>query len=72
MLNKTFRVSLCVPSIEEGKSQDRLDSSALVGQLILEKETFEFKPIALHWNIDIVSQPAGGGDEGFKNINAFT
>ena len=36
----------------------RLDSSALVRQLVLEKENSEFKPVKLRLKTDLVSYPA--------------
>ena len=41
-----------------GKQQDGLGSSALVRQLIQEKENSEFKPVKLRLKIDLVSYPA--------------
>ena len=41
-----------------GKQQDRLGSSALVRQLVQEKENSEFKPVKLRLKIDLVSYPA--------------
>ena len=41
-----------------GKYCDRLGSSALVRQLVQEKENSEFKPVKLRWKIDLVSYPA--------------
>ncbi len=41
-----------------GKQQDRLGSSALVRQLVQEKENSEFKPVQLRLKIDLVSYPA--------------
>ena len=41
-----------------GKKQDRLVSSALVWQLIYEKENSEFKLVKLRLKIDLVSYPA--------------
>ena len=40
-----------------GKQQDRLGSSALVRQLVQEKENSEFKPVKLRLKIDLVSYP---------------
>ena len=39
-------------------AMDRLGSSALVRQLVYEKENSEFKPIKLCLKIDLVSYPA--------------
>ena len=41
-----------------GKQQDGLGSSALVRQLVQEKENSEFKPVKLRLKIDLVSYPA--------------
>ena len=41
-----------------GKKQDRLSSSALVRQLVYEKENSELKPVKLRLKIDFVSYPA--------------
>ena len=41
-----------------GKQQNRLGSSALVRQLVQEKENSEFKPVKLGLKIDLVSYPA--------------
>ena len=41
-----------------GKQQSRLGSSALVRQLVQEKENSEFKPVKLRLKIDLVSYPA--------------
>ncbi len=41
-----------------GKQQGRLGFSALVGQLVQEKENSEFKPVKLRLKIDLVSYPA--------------
>ncbi len=41
-----------------GKQQDRLGSSALVRQLVQEKENSEFRPVKLRLKIDLVSYPA--------------
>ena len=38
-------------------SRNRLGSSALVRQLVQEKENSEFKPVKLRFNIDLVSYP---------------
>ena len=38
-----------------GKQQDRLGSSALVRQVVQEKENSEFKPVKLRLKIDLVS-----------------
>ncbi len=40
-----------------GKQQDRIGSSALVRQLVQEKENSEFKPVKLRLKIDLVSYP---------------
>ena len=40
-----------------GKYLDRLGSSALVRQLVQEKENSEFKPVKLHLKIGLVSYP---------------
>ena len=42
-------------------------SSALMRQLVLEKENFEFKPVKLHLKIDLVSYPARA--EGLVNMD---
>ena len=41
-----------------GKQQDGLGSSALVRQLVQEKENSEFKPVKLRLKTDLVSYPA--------------
>ena len=43
-----------------GKKYGRLDSLALVRQLIWEKKNSEFKPALLHLGTDHVSHPANG------------
>ena len=50
-----------------GKYEDRLGSSALVRQLVYEKENSEFKPVKLRLKIDLVSYPARA--EGLVNMN---
>ena len=50
-----------------GKSSGRLGSSALVGQLLSEKENSEFKPVKLRLKIDLVSYPARA--KGLVNMN---
>ena len=47
-----------------GKLKDRLGSSALVRQLVYEKENSEFKPAKLRLKIDLVSYPARAGGVG--------
>ena len=47
-----------IPPPAMGKQQDRLGSSALVRQLVQEKENSEFKPVKLRLKIDLVSYPA--------------
>ena len=46
-----------------------LGSSALVRQLVQEKENSEFKPLQLHYKIDLVSYPARA--EGFVNMDLW-
>ena len=49
-----------------GKWLGRLGSSALVRQLVLEKENSELKPVKLRLKIDLVSYPARA--EGLVNM----
>ena len=44
----------------KGKYLERLGSSALVRQLVKEKENSELKPVKLHLKIDLVSCTSGG------------
>ena len=50
-------------------SKGRLGSSALVRQLVKQKENSEFKPVKLRLKIDLVSYPARA--EGLVNINTI-
>ena len=57
-----------------GKQQDRIGSSALVRQLVQEKENSKFKPVKLRLKIDLVSYPAraeGLGKQDSNNILNF-
>ena len=53
-----------------GKYLGRLGSSALVRQLVKEKENSEFKPVKLRLKIDLVSYPARA--EGLVNKGSHT
>ena len=50
-----------------GKQQGRLGSSALMRQLVQEKENSKFRPVKLHLKIDLVSYPARA--EGLVNMD---
>ena len=49
------------PIILPPAMEDRLGSSVLVRQLVLEKECSELKPVKLRLKIDLVSYPARAG-----------
>ena len=66
-LGKGMNPLILPPAMD--KQQDRLGSSALVRQLVQEKENSEFKPVKLRLKIDLVSYPARA--EGLVNSTFF-
>ena len=66
-LGKGMNLLILPPAM--GKQQDGLGSSALVRQLVQEKENSEFKPVKFRLKIDLVSYPARA--EGLVNSTSY-